>query len=45
MLRAAEAFSSLGDRQVVTQCLRIAERLAAQARERVSALSARLTTH
>lgn len=50
VLRAAEAFSSLGDRQVVAQCLRIAERLAAQsrdpqARERVSALSARLTTH
>ena len=50
VLRTAEAFSSLGDRQAVAQCLRIAEHLAAeardpQARERVSALSERLTTH
>ncbi len=42
--------SSLGDREVVAQSLRIAKRLASrardpQARERVSALSARLTTH
>jgi hypothetical protein len=49
VLRTAEAFSSLGDRQVVAQCLRIAERLAAetrdaQARERVSTLSERLAT-
>ena len=50
VLRLAEAFSSLGDRQVVAQCLRIAEHLAAAqhdagARERVSTLSARLATH
>ena len=50
VLRTAEAFSGLGDRQVVAQCLRIAERLAAAqhdaaARERVSALSERLATN
>lgn len=50
VLRAAEAFSALGDREVVAQCLRIAERLAAQsrdpqARERVSTLSERLATN
>ena len=50
VLRTAEAFSGLGDRQVVAQCLRIAEHLAAeardaQARERVSALSERLATN
>ena len=50
VLRAAEAFSSLGDRQVVARCLRIAEHLAAAqhdagARERVFLLSERLTTH
>lgn len=47
VLRAAEAFSSLGDHQVVAQCLRIAERLAAdtrdaQARDRVAGFSERL---
>ncbi len=47
VLRAAEAFSALGDPQVVVQCIRIAERLAAQrrdaqARERVHAFSQRL---
>lgn len=47
VLRVAEAFSALGDREVVAQCIRIAERLAArgrdaQAHDRVSALSERL---
>lgn len=47
VLRAAEAFSALGDREVVAQCLRIAERLAAerrdaQARDQVLTLSQRL---
>ena len=47
VLRAAEAFSALGDREVVAQCIRIAERLAAerrdaQARDQVLALSQRL---
>ena len=50
VLRAAEAFSALGDPQVVVQCLRIAERLAAQgrdakARDRVLAFSQRLATN
>jgi hypothetical protein len=50
VLRTAEAFSSLGDREVVTQCLRTAERLASQARdphanERVRALAERLTAN
>jgi len=50
VLRTAEAFSSLGDRLVVVQCLRIAEHLAAEARdaearERVSALTERLATN
>jgi len=33
VLRTAEAFAALGDREVVDQCLRIAEGLAAQARD------------
>jgi hypothetical protein len=50
VLRAAEVFSSLGDREVVVQCLRIAEHLASQARdpqarERVFLLSERLATN
>ncbi len=47
VLRAAEAFAVLGDREVATQSIRIAEGLAAQdrdprARERVRELGARL---
>lgn len=47
VLRAAEAFSALGDHEVVARCLRIAERLAAdqrdtQARDRVLLLAERL---
>ncbi len=47
VLRAAEGFSVLGDREVVAQCLKIAERLAAaerdpQARDRVLLFSERL---
>ena len=50
VLRTAEAFAALGDREVVAQCLRIAEHLATEARdpqasERVSTLSERLTTN
>lgn len=47
VLRAAEAFAALGDREVVEQSLRIADSLAARdpdpvARERVRALATRL---
>ncbi len=47
ILRVAEAFARLGDRDVVAQCLRIAERLAVEARDpeapaRVHAFGARL---
>lgn len=50
VLRVAEAFAALGDQQVVTQSIRIAERLAAdqrdtQARDRVLAFSQRLANH
>lgn len=46
VLRTAEAFAALGDREVVDQCIRIAERLAAhgrdaQARDRVVAFTER----
>ncbi len=48
ILRAAEAFADLGDREVATQCIRIADDLSArdrdpQARERVRAFTDRLT--
>jgi hypothetical protein len=33
VLRAAQAFSALGDREVVTQCLRVADQVAEQARD------------
>lgn len=47
VLRAAEAFAALGDRDVVEQCLRLAGAMASQARDshasaRVHALTARL---
>lgn len=47
VLRTAEAFAALGDREVVVQCLRIAEHLAAAlrdagARDRVAGFSERL---
>jgi hypothetical protein len=47
-LRTAEAFARLGDRDMVEQCLRIAEALAAEARDphapaRIRAFAARLT--
>lgn len=49
VLRVADAFASLGDREVVDQCLRIAERLAAHgsdpgARARVNAFRERTTS-
>jgi 16S rRNA (cytosine967-C5)-methyltransferase len=48
VLRTAEAFAGLGDRELVDRCLRIAESLAArvpdaQARERVREVAERLT--
>ena len=47
VLRTAKAFAALGDREVVEQCLRIAESLAreahtAQARNRLRAFKAQL---
>jgi hypothetical protein len=49
LLRTAEAFAALGDHEVANQALRLAERLAAQARDteahhRVRALQKRLMT-
>jgi hypothetical protein len=48
LLRTAEAFAALGDGEMVTQCLRTAEGLAAtipgpESRERVRGVAARLT--
>ena len=50
VLRVAEAFSALGDREVVAQCLRTAERLAArrrngQAHDQVPTFNGRTATY